>query len=133
MKNAGNLDNLLSKNSEGLQKIHRVQNIIADGNELVNLVMGKQDTNFLERKPQEQAKKEAVFNPQNIIQETVSEESGSSLKTETSFEDDSEEHVNEDQQSNRTQPLFLKEKEVNLESGMAEINYKTSTAGIGKK
>ena len=86
----------------------------------------------MERKAQEQTKKEAVFNPQNIIQETVSEESGSSLKTSSSFEDDSEHDINGDQKSNRTQPL-IQENDMNMESGMAQINYKTSTAGLGKK
>ena len=113
---------------EGLS--HGVQNIIGDGSELVNLVMGHQDSKFQERKAHEQVKKEKAFNPQNIIQETVSEESGSSLRTNSSLQEDSDDEIN-DKESNKTFPL-IHENDINLESGMGEINYKTSTAGLGK-
>ena len=77
-------------------------------------------------------KKEKDFNPQNIIQETVSEESGSSFKTNSSLQEDedSENEIN-DKESNKTFPI-INENDINLESGMGAINYKTSTAGIGK-
>ena len=120
----------MNLNLEGLSKVHSVQNIIADGSELVNLVMGKQDSNFQERKAKEQVKKEKVFNPQTIIQETVSEESGSTFKTNSSLQEDSGDEIN-DKESNKTFPIIY-ENDINLESGMGEINYKTSTAGIGK-
>ena len=80
VKNTVTLDKLMQSNGE--DPVARASLRFTDGNDLVNMMLGDQDKNFMAGSiSQPEERRDPTVRPDLVIRETVSEENSSSLKT----------------------------------------------------